>query len=57
MTKTVLDHWRSEGILAAAFGKDSIRLVTHLQFRRCATGTLREVLRKMPLKLSSSSWP
>ncbi|MBD0254579.1 MAG: PLP-dependent transferase [Cytophagales bacterium] len=49
MTKTVLDYWRSEGILAAAFGKDSIRLVTHLQFDDVQLERFEEVLKKMPL--------
>jgi threonine aldolase len=54
MTKTVLDYWRSENILAAAFGKDSIRLVTHLQFDDVQLERFGEVLKKMPLKFSAS---
>jgi threonine aldolase len=49
MTKTVLDYWRSQGILAAAFGKDSIRLVTHLQFDDAQLEQFAQVLKKMPL--------
>jgi threonine aldolase len=49
MTKTVLDYWRSQGILAAAFGKDSIRLVTHLHFDDVQLEQFAQVLRKMPL--------
>ncbi len=55
MTKTVLDYWRSEGILAAAFGKNSIRLVTHLQFDDAQLERFGEVLRKMPLAQTAGS--
>ncbi len=55
MTKTVLDHWRSEHILAAAFGKDSIRLVTHLQFDDAQLERFGEVLKKMPLTQTAGS--
>jgi threonine aldolase len=45
----VLDYWRAQGILAAAFGKNSIRLVTHLQFDDAQLEQFGQVLQKMPL--------
>ncbi len=51
--KSVLDYWRERDILAVAFGKDSIRLVTHLQFDDAQLERFGEVLKKMPLKFSA----
>jgi threonine aldolase len=44
-----LNYWRSRNILAAAFGKDSIRLVTHLQFDDQQLDQFADVVKKMPL--------
>ncbi len=47
-TQAVLQYWRENGILAAAFAKDKIRLVTHLDFTDTMLDQFAQVLRQMP---------
>ncbi len=54
-TQRVLDHWRSRNILAAAFGKNSIRLVTHLGFDNAQMDQFADVLKKMKVPAPDAS--
>jgi threonine aldolase len=47
-TQDLLDYLKEQQILASAFGKDKIRMVTHLDFTDAMLERLIFVLKQMP---------